>query len=392
MVAVTRRADLAEFLRARRAALRPADVGLPEAGRRRTQGLRREEVALLAGVSVSWYTWLEQGRPINASVDVLDALARALQLDAVERDHLLALAGHPARRPVAPGRNGVSGRVASPAPRAGARAGVCPRTALGLRRVESALRSAVPGRCRAAGRELQSRVGDVRECRRARARGRLGTRGPPGAVAVPRRDRARCATTPRWSGWSSGCARRASSSRNGGRATMSAGSRRTAASFTIRERDASSSRPSSWFRPVSPICGSWCTSRSPATTVRSASPQCRPRSRPRKRPNSGVFFPVPLEFRAAGRSSCTRCSQSGRHARRQRPHRHRTATEGPRHHATRVCRPRRCARPSWRPRDWSPPLQRPTRDLAMTRKPCCGASGPACSPRTSAPGTCWPIP
>jgi transcriptional regulator with XRE-family HTH domain len=108
MVAVTRRADLAEFLRARRAALRPADVGLPEAGRRRTQGLRREEVALLAGVSVSWYTWLEQGRPINASVDVLDALARALQLDAVERDHLLALAGHPARRPVAPGRNGVS--------------------------------------------------------------------------------------------------------------------------------------------------------------------------------------------------------------------------------------------------------------------------------------------
>src|ERR1700690_1135317 len=103
MTSMTRRADLAEFLRARRAALGPADVGLPAGGRRRTQGLRREEVALLAGVSVSWYTWLEQGRPINASVDVLDALARALQLDAVERDHLLALAGHPMRRPIAPG-------------------------------------------------------------------------------------------------------------------------------------------------------------------------------------------------------------------------------------------------------------------------------------------------
>jgi transcriptional regulator with XRE-family HTH domain len=101
---VTRRAELAEFLRARRAALTPDVVGLaPGGGRRRTEGLRREEVALLAGVSVSWYTWLEQGRPINASTDVLDALARALRLDAVERDHLLALAGHPVRRPVVPG-------------------------------------------------------------------------------------------------------------------------------------------------------------------------------------------------------------------------------------------------------------------------------------------------
>src|SRR5439155_19076628 len=104
VTAITRRADLAEFLRARRAAVSPADVGLAAfGGRRRTQGLRREEVALLAGVSVSWYTWLEQGRPINASLDVLDALARALRLDAVERDHLLALAGHPVRRPIVPG-------------------------------------------------------------------------------------------------------------------------------------------------------------------------------------------------------------------------------------------------------------------------------------------------
>ena len=89
-----RRSDLAEFLRARRAAVAPEDAGLAPGGRRRTPGLRREEVALLAGVSVSWYTWLEQGRPINASADVLDAVARVLRLDPVARNHLFELAGH----------------------------------------------------------------------------------------------------------------------------------------------------------------------------------------------------------------------------------------------------------------------------------------------------------
>ncbi len=100
-----RRADLAEFLRARRHEVEPAAVGFAAGGRRRTAGLRREEVAMLAGVSVSWYTWLEQGRPINASLDVLDALARALQLDPIEREHLLQLAGHPLRRPITPGQD-----------------------------------------------------------------------------------------------------------------------------------------------------------------------------------------------------------------------------------------------------------------------------------------------
>jgi transcriptional regulator with XRE-family HTH domain len=90
-----RREHLAQFLRARRDALSPADVGLPEGRARRTKGLRREEVALLAGVSVTWYTWLEQGRPINASVDVLDALARTLRLSDAEHQHLLTLAGRP---------------------------------------------------------------------------------------------------------------------------------------------------------------------------------------------------------------------------------------------------------------------------------------------------------
>src|SRR5436190_5127752 len=87
-----RRSDLGEFLRARRAAIAPTDVGLPTGTHRRTPGLRREEVAMLAGVSVTWYTWLEQGRPINASRDVLEALARTLRLEPAEHDHLLALA------------------------------------------------------------------------------------------------------------------------------------------------------------------------------------------------------------------------------------------------------------------------------------------------------------
>jgi hypothetical protein len=87
-----RRDDLAAFLRARRAAVEPAQVGLPPGGRRRSPGLRREEVALLAGVSATWYTWLEQGRPINASRSVLDALGRALLLDEAAHVHLLALA------------------------------------------------------------------------------------------------------------------------------------------------------------------------------------------------------------------------------------------------------------------------------------------------------------
>jgi transcriptional regulator with XRE-family HTH domain len=92
MFAVNDRDDLGAFLRARRDALTPADVGLPPGRGRRTPGLRREEIAMLAGVSVTWYTWLEQGRPINASTDVLEALARALHLDDAARRHLLALA------------------------------------------------------------------------------------------------------------------------------------------------------------------------------------------------------------------------------------------------------------------------------------------------------------
>lgn len=89
---MNRREELGTFLRARRDALTPADVGLPAGRGRRTKGLRREEVSMLAGVSVTWYTWLEQGRRINASTDVLEAVARALLLDDAARQHLLMLA------------------------------------------------------------------------------------------------------------------------------------------------------------------------------------------------------------------------------------------------------------------------------------------------------------
>ncbi|MFC6011050.1 helix-turn-helix transcriptional regulator [Nocardia lasii] len=90
-----RRAELAAFLRAHRARLHPTDVGLPhdlEPGRRRTPGLRREEVAELAGVSLTWYTWLEQGRRISTSSQVIDSLARALRLDDPQHRHLRRLA------------------------------------------------------------------------------------------------------------------------------------------------------------------------------------------------------------------------------------------------------------------------------------------------------------
>jgi transcriptional regulator with XRE-family HTH domain len=87
-----RRSELTDFLRTRRAQIRPQDAGLPANGRRRTPGLRREEVAQLAGVGLSWYTWLEQGRDIKPSAQVLDALARVLRLDRAERAHLFHLA------------------------------------------------------------------------------------------------------------------------------------------------------------------------------------------------------------------------------------------------------------------------------------------------------------
>ncbi|ATL27625.1 helix-turn-helix domain-containing protein [Streptomyces formicae] len=94
------RQRLGGFLRAYRELLSPGDVGLPHTPRRRAKGLRREEVAALSGVSVAWYTWIEQGR-VDTSRQVLDSVARALRLDEAAHRHALALAGF---APAAEGR------------------------------------------------------------------------------------------------------------------------------------------------------------------------------------------------------------------------------------------------------------------------------------------------
>ena len=88
------RRELGEFLLSRRRQTAPSTVGLPASGSRRTPGLRREEVALLAGVSHTWYTWLEQGRDIRPSRQVVDALARTLRLSAAEHEYVLRLSGN----------------------------------------------------------------------------------------------------------------------------------------------------------------------------------------------------------------------------------------------------------------------------------------------------------
>ncbi|MEU9000350.1 helix-turn-helix transcriptional regulator [Streptomyces caniferus] len=103
MDSTARRKELAAFIRSRRERLSPHTAGLNPGPRRRTPGLRREEVAQLSGVSVTWYTWLEQARNIRVSRQVLDAVADTLQLTPQERRHLMALSGVPLlteRKPV----------------------------------------------------------------------------------------------------------------------------------------------------------------------------------------------------------------------------------------------------------------------------------------------------
>ena len=91
---MAQREELSRFLKAARAKLAPAEVGLPAGERRRTRGLRREEVATLAGMSVTWYTWFEQGRDIQLSAPMLERLSRTLRLNDDEREFLFALAQH----------------------------------------------------------------------------------------------------------------------------------------------------------------------------------------------------------------------------------------------------------------------------------------------------------
>jgi len=87
--------ELADFLKTRRAKILPSQVGLSSGARRRTPGLRREEVSQLAGIGLTWYTWLEQGRPIQVSAQIIESLSRVLLLDKQERIHLYLLANQP---------------------------------------------------------------------------------------------------------------------------------------------------------------------------------------------------------------------------------------------------------------------------------------------------------
>jgi transcriptional regulator with XRE-family HTH domain len=97
----TQRRQLIDFLKGCRARLSPADVGLPDTNRRRTPGLRREDVAALAGVSVTWYTWLEQGRDIQVSAEVLERVCATLRMSPDEREYLFALVQHRPAPPIA---------------------------------------------------------------------------------------------------------------------------------------------------------------------------------------------------------------------------------------------------------------------------------------------------
>lgn len=94
------RTELADFLRSRRRHIAPNMVGLQGTGHRRTPGLRREEVSLLSGVSLTWYTWLEQGRAIKPSRQVMDALARTLRMSTAEHAYVLRLTGHATEAPI----------------------------------------------------------------------------------------------------------------------------------------------------------------------------------------------------------------------------------------------------------------------------------------------------
>jgi transcriptional regulator with XRE-family HTH domain len=116
--------EFAQFLRAMRERISPSDVGLSVSSRRRAPGLLREEVAQAAGISVTWYTWMEQGRQTNPSLAVLDALASALRLTPVERSHLFRLARPDLERPM-----GAGGCSDLPEPLSAVLMGLTPRPA-----------------------------------------------------------------------------------------------------------------------------------------------------------------------------------------------------------------------------------------------------------------------
>ena len=177
------RKELAEFLRGRRETIRPDQVGLPVGRGRRTPGLRREEVAMLAGVSLTWYTWLEQGRRINASRDVLLAIGRALRLDEAGQEHLLSL--------TEPGTVGIDVPTTAPTALERLITALMPAPAYVLGphweflAWNDAQERLYPAHRRTRTAAAQPAVGAVRRPGDARADRRLGHPRPPSARRVP---------------------------------------------------------------------------------------------------------------------------------------------------------------------------------------------------------------
>jgi transcriptional regulator with XRE-family HTH domain len=188
MTDLARRAELADFLRDRREALDPISVGLQPGPRRRTPGLRREEVAQLSGVSHTWYTWLEQRRDITVSRQVLDSLARALRLSAVERRHLFTLAGValPDEQPARPVVTDTLRRLVQtlePKPRLRHQPVVGP-TGLECQLLRAARRPRAPAR-----RRTQQPLAPVHRSRHPKPAPGLEPRGAPDPRPIPRQHR-----------------------------------------------------------------------------------------------------------------------------------------------------------------------------------------------------------
>ena len=239
-IGVDNRSDIRDFLASRRARITPEQAGLlPGGGRRRVPGLRREEVAVLAGVSTDWYTRLEKGHIAGVSEDVLEAVARALQLDEAERTYLFDLARAAAKPPARPQRRGKAqvpprvqwmldsmtrlGRVRRQRP-AGHRRDQHPRAGAALaavRRPRGGRRTSPGSSSSTRGRATTTRTGTARPT-------------SPSPCCAPRRAAAR--TT-------SSCASSSGSCRRSARSSAPAGPRTTCASTTTAP--SSSATPSS---------------------------------------------------------------------------------------------------------------------------------------------------
>ena len=216
-----RRRQSGEFLRSRRERLTPTDVGLPNGFRRRTPGLRREEVALLAGVGATWYTWLEQGRDVRPSAEVLSALADALRLDAAERRHLYILNDRPPPepRPSGPEERGRSAAAHARKPDRPAR--LCPRPPLGRAGLEPGGGAAVRRLWRSSRGTRATSCTSSLPTRRIASCLSTGDEVAETALAMFRADSARYAGDPISSASSRPCSASAPSSANYGRGRTS---------------------------------------------------------------------------------------------------------------------------------------------------------------------------